>query len=380
MSDLKEFVRDKFIPGRMNIIYGPKGDGKSFAALSIAQNIMEGHYGHENVAMITNILMGRVTSGKYPVKGAPPGVFYEDTIAGSMKKVGEILDEYGRGCMILWLLDEAQNFMMADQNAAKENQAMKMFLANTRKFGMCNFFMTPALGNLGPRIRNYSFDKVSGYCNFQWMKSRTRAEKIAPRGMDYRDIIFVRGDGKDVDPVNYKPVVISPGTWGRDLYSDKSLKPGDYAFDTLSTADLKMGQNAKGEEFNFYKFLEATSGDLSHKVPEKIADFFAKWDEEGTTDGNKQVYISQEYQMQIIHKMRQHNIPYQTICDIMGMPYSTLYNRYRLWIKNQAPSELSNCPQESPAPVYINPIEGEEKGFFDPLESESDEGGCQCSS
>lgn len=380
MSDaMKDFVKDKFIPGRMNIIYGPKGDGKSFAALSIAQNIMDGLYGHENVTMITNILMGRVTSGKHPVKGAPPGVFYEDTIAGSMKKVGEILDEYGRGCMILWLLDEAQNFMMADQNAAKENQAMKMFLANTRKFGICNFYMTPALGNLGPRIRNYSSDKVSGYCNFQWMKSRTRAEKIAPQGMDYRDIIFVRGDGKDVDPVNYKPVVISPGTWGRDLYSDKSLKPGDYAFDTLSTADLKMGQNAKGEEFNFYKFLEATSGDLSHTIPRKIADFFSKWDEEGT-DGNEQVYISQDYQMTIVDGMRRNKITWAVIAEIFGMPVSTITNRYYLWSKKREASRLPSSQQNSRAPEYIHPIGGEEKGVFDPLESESDEGGCQCSS
>lgn len=381
MSDImRDFVEDKFTPGKMNIIYGPKGDGKTFAALSMAQNIMDGLYGHENVAMITNILMGRVTSG-LPVKGTPPGVFYSSTIAGTMKKVGEILAEFGRDCMILWVLDEAQNFMMADQNALKENQAMKMFLANTRKLGICNFFLTPALGNLGPRIRNYASNtKSSGYCDFQWMKSRTRAEKIAPRGKDYRDIIFVRGDGRGVDLTDFRPIVISPGTWGRNLYKDKSLKPGDYAYDTLSTADLKMGQNAKGEEFDFYKFLEATSDDLSHNVPELIADFFAKWEGEDGGDGNEQIYISLDYQMTIVDGMRRNKITWSVIADIFGKPVSTITNQYYVWLKKRGASKFPKSQQGSCAPVYINPIGGKEEGFFDPSGNEDDKGGCRCSS
>lgn len=352
-------------PGETVILAGKRGGGKTATALSIAQHALQGDYGHENVRVITNILFGRVIKGRQPVEDYPPGVIHEDTLAGTMRRIGEIIREYGSGnCLILWILDEAQNFMIADQNMGKENQMLVKYLGNARKFDACNFFLTPSINNLAPRVRSFGTgDAKSGYCSCQMQKDPAEARKLAGGDLDPRSITFFRTatDGP------WEPVVIRPTSWIRGIYGS-GLPDGSYGYDTKSMATFSIGKNDDGVPFNLERFLEVTSKGLSHELPRKIDEYFDSWESEGSDadelpgEDYGRIHISD--QCRRISRARDMGLTWRQIASIEGEAMTTIQSRFYKFMGEPASSKtdiasvLTNDETRGRTGPYIyNPIE-----------------------
>ena len=337
----REFLHDLLQPGETIVFGGKRGGGKTATALSIAQHAVQGDYGHRHVEVVTNVLFGRVTGSGEPVEDYPEHVHHEDTLAGTMRRIGGIIGDYGSGnCLIIWLLDEAQNFMMADMNGTKENLALTKYLGNARKFDVCNMFLTPAINNLTPRVRCFpTGDQKSGYCSCQMQKDPVKASEII-RSVDPRSITFVRTDA-GVQPV---PLYIKPTSWIRGIYA-KGLEPGSYGYDTKSTASFSIGQNDNGVPFSFERFIMATSGGLSHELPKKIDRFFEEWDAEGSDDQEK--LPGEDYgririadQCRRVQRMRDRGMTWREIAAIEDEAMTTVQSRFYKFI-GETPSSDS---------------------------------------
>ncbi len=370
---IADMFREIIRGGETVVVSGKRGAGKTAGAISVAQHAINGDWGHENVLVITNVLFGKVVGGgKQPIEAYPPGVYHEDTLAGTMRRVGSILEDYGSGnCTIIWLLDEAQNFMLADMNGSKENMALTKYLGNARKFDVCNMFLTPALNNLTPRVRCFPTGEAkSGYCSCQIIKDTREAKSIAGSRVDPRNISFIRFDSGE----EFQPIYVKPTPWIHDIYTPNAAI-GDYGYDTKSTASFSIGENASGTEFSFEKFIKATSGGLSHQLPEKISAFFDQWDsetEDGSLPGEDPVKVRIRDQCLRIERMRESGLKWGDIAFFEGEIETTLKSRYKKFIKLSSSKsedasistndETSACAHA----VYIQPIKRkeEEKSSF----------------
>lgn len=330
MAAINEFMRRTIAGGQTLVVAGRRGEGKTHCAISMIQNAMMGDYDLPTpVVCITNVVFGQAVAGSpMPIEGYPPGVYHEDTLAGTLRRTGEILTEYGPGNVtIVWMLDEAQNFMLADFNAAKENLALTKFLGNARKFGLCNIFLTPAINNLTPRIRCFpTGDEKSGYSSCHFLKDRARAERISG-GRDGRNITFYRESAT----LDYQPIAIKSGSWTRGLYGGK-LPAGAYSYDTLSTATFSIGENENGVAFDLGSFIKATSSGLSHEVPRKITAWFNEWDAAGADLlGEDPIIIRTREQVTRIQRARERGIKWDAISYIEGEIDSTLRSRVKVY-------------------------------------------------
>jgi len=316
-------------PGRTIILSGERGHGKTATAISIAQRFLAGEWGHRHPYVITNVVFGYVPKdGGQPVEAYPPGVYHEDTLAGTMRKATEIVSQYKPGdCNILWMLDEAQNFMMSDQNGKKENLALLTYLGNARKLGICNMFMTPVLGNLVPRIRCFPDEEPKpGYCSLQMFKDKGAGKKFADDG---RQITFVRDGPK----MGYTPISIGITPWVKSIYSD--VQPGNYGYDTYSMATFYIGENEYGVPFDLDSFIRACSKGLASELPKKARQWFATWDafnpneQEGELPGEDYNLLRIKDQCLRIARMRDKGIKWDDIAMIEGEVSTTLQTRFR---------------------------------------------------
>lgn len=329
MTSVREFMHDLLQPGETVVVAGRRGHGKTATVISLAQHAIDGDYGHENVEVITNIVFGRVRKGSAPVEDYPPGVHNEDTLAGTLRRAGEIIREYGPGgCTILWLLDEAQNYMMADENGRKENLALTKYLGNARKFDICNIFMTPTLNNLTPRVRCFpTGESKSGYCSAQLIKDKELSLRTVGNRADPRSITFVRTEPGGPQT----PVYIEPGSWIRSIYRD--LPDGAYGYDTKSMATFSVGENENGVPFSLEEFLKVTSKGLSHELPDKIDQYFERWEAEGSEDAEAlpgedfgRIRISD--QCRRIERMRSMGMTWKEIARVEDEAMTTVQSRF----------------------------------------------------
>ena len=317
-------------PGETVVLAGKRGGGKTATAVTMAQHAIQGDYGHENVELITNVIFGRVRDRGPPIEDYPEHVHHEDTLSGTMRKIGEIINEYGSGgCTIIWLLDEAQNFMIADMNGSRENLALTKYLGNARKFDVCNFFLTPAINNLTPRVRCFpTGDTKSGYCSCQMQKDPDAAYRQFHGSVNPRSVTYITTDA-GARPIT---MCMEPSPWVKGVYS-KGLKPGTYGYDTKSTASFSIGKNENGVPFSFEKFIMATSGGLSHDLPGKIEAFFDAWECEGGTDqedcpGEDYTRIRISDQCRRVERMRDMGLTWKQVAAIEGEIMTTLQSRF----------------------------------------------------
>lgn len=329
MTSVREFMHDLLQPGETVVVAGRRGHGKTATVISLAQHAIDGDYGHRNVEVITNIVFGRVRRGSAPVEDYPQGVHHEDTLAGTLRRAGEIIREYGPGgCTILWLLDEAQNYMMADENGRKENLALTKYLGNARKFDICNIFMTPTLNNLTPRVRCFpTGESKSGYCSAQLIKDKELSLRAVGNRADPRSITFVRTEAGGPQT----PVYIEPGSWIRSIYGD--LPDGAYGYDTKSMATFSVGENDNGIPFSLEEFLKVTSKGLSHELPDKIDQYFERWEMEGSDDaealpGEDLGRIRTSDQCRRIERMRSMGMTWKEIARVEDEAMTTVQSRF----------------------------------------------------
>ena len=377
--NVREFVYELLQPGETIVVAGRRGHGKTATVISMAQHAVEGDYGHDNVEIITNVVFGRVRRGGKPVEDYPEHVHHEDTLSGTMRRAGEIIREYGPGgCTILWLLDEAQNYMMADENGRKENLALTKYLGNARKFDICNVFMTPTLNNLTPRVRCFpTGESKSGYCSAQMIKDKDLALRRVGGRTDPRSITFVRTE-PDMEPM---PVFIKPTSWMRGIYG--GLPDGEYGYDTKSMATFSVGENDYGVPFSLEEFLKITSKGLSHELPDKIDEYFDLWDAQGSDSseelpGEDYGRIRIADQCRRIERARGIGLTWKEIAAVEGEAMTTVQSRFYKFTgdcpssKSEIASILTNDETEggrAGAYIYNPKREGEARG------SASSEGG-----
>lgn len=369
------YMRKIIYAGATIIISGDRGGGKSHVAISIAQNAIEKRYNLDlPVVCITNMVFGRCTSGE-PIEGYPDKVFHEVTLAGTLRRIGQILLEYGWGkVIIIWILDEAQQFMLSDMNGTKENLALVKFLGIARKFGLCNIFLTPALNNIVPRIRSLKGDEKTpaGYCSCQMMKDEAAARKISKGRYDPRCITFHRENANE----RYSPMIVDSTSWTTGFEGNR-LRIGEYSYDTGSTASFSIGKNDNGVEFDLMEFVEKTSTGMSHQIAKNIIDYFEVWDSMGLDDelpGEDSVKIQLREQNMRVDRMRQMGIKWDDIARIEGTIKTTIQSRYAKFQSEEGSSKNNSASKKTNdengvvcGPVYIQP--NKEKDGVGPVSS-----------
>lgn len=370
--DLSLFLKDHFRPGVNWIVEGPRGSGKTYAAIALLHSLINGKYPDcGRVEAITNIVFGTKDEGGHIVMGHPSGVHYVNTMADALRKTGEILRKHGMGNVtIAFVLDESQNFMIADLNAAAENQALLKFMGNTRKFGMCTMFLTPTRRNLAPKIRNFDDDVSSpGYCGVLMRKDVTMASTVSKRSRGRilaRDLTFL-SLSSDMENI---PVRFDNSDWTRPL---ESLDIGEFSYDTLSAADFSLGENPAGKTFAIKDFLKEVSKGISTEIPKAIGDYFDKWDIDDDSESEEHVdaeteRIKQAYR---VERARLSGIKWNVISFIEGDSAQLLRYHHNKEFGNEKKSKNS-----TPGRAYIKPNKGD--GTEELSAETSTGGGCGC--
>ena len=364
--NLENFFSDYLKGGGVNhSVTGPRGHGKTRTTVTIMQHCVEGKFPSlGKVEVLTNIVFStRGKSGRLEI-GHPPGVHYVTTFADMLRTAGQILQKYGIGNVtILMILDEAQNFMIADVNGSEENQAILKFMGNTRKLGMCTFLLTPTIKNLVPKIRNFDTDDNPGYCGVRWSKQKqTAAQLVRTSGMNINPdhIVWIQLSSAE-EPV---PYVLPYSSWANTR--EESLKTGQYAYDTLSAADFSMGVNAYDKKFVLKDFLAAVSKVRSKDIPSAIERYFAYWDNLGDEEQAAGV-LKEMFEMR---RMREIGLTFKQLGYIKGANESTVKMRYYAYFppeksKSSKPATRQN---EVPTPEYIEPILEGERGAGAPAD------------
>ncbi len=263
-----EFMKSNFKPGAVIVSYGMRGGGKTHAAISFIQRMMEGYYPDmpEHIVLVTNVIFVKKTKAGM-VQEAPPGVKMIHEMKELFPIVTELLDKYGRkSTMIVLLLDEAQNFLLGDMNSQGDMaRAMKVFCGIIRKFNLCLWLISPAMRNLGPAFRNFlDADYDPGNVNLTIQKDTAAAKRYMNAKKlerDPRSFAFVQPG------FHAKRQIISVPTssWTRD---PDTLPVGGYAYDHLSSADFSVG------EFPFHDFVRYISGKSSYSMASAIKEFY----------------------------------------------------------------------------------------------------------
>ncbi len=214
------YAREVFKPGAVLVSYGMRGGGKTHCAVSFCQRLMEGYFQGtpRHVVLITNVIFVRKTEEGGFSTEAPPGVHMVRRMEEIFPVIVDALERHGRkDTLVILLLDEAQNFLLGDDNSKTEMaSSMKKFCGIIRKFNLLLWLISPAMRNLGPAFRNYlDADSDPGNVNCTFRKDVPAARRyVASKGMgmDPRSIVYARAGAKE--PVCMLPVPTS--SWTRD--------------------------------------------------------------------------------------------------------------------------------------------------------------------
>lgn len=264
------YAREVFKPGAVLVSYGMRGGGKTHCAVSFCQRLMEGYFRGtpKHVVLITNVIFVRKTEEGGFSTEAPPGVHMVRKMEEIFPIIVDALERHGRkDTLVILLLDEAQNFLLGDDNSKTEMaSSMKKFCGIIRKFNLLLWLISPAMRNLGPAFRNYlDADSDPGNVNCTLRKDVPAARRyVASKGMsmDPRSIVYARAGAKE--PVCMLPVPTS--SWTRD---PETVAPGEYVYDNLSSADFDVG------DFPFREFVQFISGRSSYELAGAVREFYA---------------------------------------------------------------------------------------------------------
>ncbi len=330
-----EFMKSTFKPGAVIVSYGMRGGGKTHAAISFCQRMMEGYYPGmpEHILLVTNVIFVRRTKNGMEQE-APHGVHMIHEMEELFPIVTDALERYGRkNTMIILLLDEAQNFLLGDMNSQGDMaRAMKVFCGIIRKFNLCLWLISPAMRNLGPAFRNFlDADNDPGNVNCTMQKDNDEARKYMNRKKlerDPRSFAFVR-PGYRARP---QIMTVPTSSWTHD---PETLPIGGYAYDPLSSADFSVG------DFPFHEFVRYISGKSSFGMAKAIREFYDTLgtDAPVTPDRAKE---EREKKMEIAKSFRRAGVTIETIAKAFGVHENTV----KTWTKGWD-SEVSQEARES---------------------------------
>ena len=333
--DTNKFMTDLFKPGTNHVTDGLRGGGKTFQAVGFSEAMVEGLYrGMVKTIMLTNIIFVKRVSFEGDaeqqfVMETPPNVYHVTSMEAMFRLQARLMRKYGReGVMFLVVLDEAQNFLMADEYQKETSLAFVKWYGTTRKFNTCLWLLTPSINNLPPRARNFLDGDPAGYVNARWRKNKHLAAQYIRmhgiEGVNPQELTQLKL-GTEIPPVWVR---ITGTPWTRPL---EELDIGEYGYDHLANADFKVSID-KENPFDFDGFLEKCSDMPSYKMATVMQDFFDEMD--GTGGGSATTPEADERveKAAMIHRMRAIGLKWGEIEDILQIPTSTCqtwYNKYR---------------------------------------------------
>jgi len=350
---LNSYFRSIFKPGAVLVTHGMRGGGKTHSAIALCQKLVEHKYPDcpKHVILITNVIfVKRVEKTVHPegfLKEAPPNVYMVERMKEIFPIITDALERYGRkDLLVIFLLDEAQNFLMGDENNRGEmSVSMKKFCGIIRKFNLLLWLISPIMKNMGPAFRNFldaEDDSGNVTCTFQ--KIKAKAEAFVNKrhlDMDPRSIAFVKAGF--TEPIQYIPVPES--SWTRP---PETLGMGEYAYDTYASADFDIG------DFPFREFVRHISGRSSYDMIPAVREFYRSL-ESGEFDNGVASQdaerIRRDYEKHLAVKLRwTYGMQVKELAELFGVSRNTIGNWVNGENKPQAETEGGD-PHENPTPT-----------------------------
>ncbi len=339
---LNRYLKGVFRPGAVIVSHGTRGGGKTHSAVSFCQAMIENRIPDmpEHVALVTNVVFVRRREDGGFDTAAPPGVHMVSTMREIFPIAADILEEHGRkGTMIVLLLDEAQNFLLGDMNGdGGLAKSMKSFCGIIRKFNMMLWLISPAMRNLGPAFRNF-IDADSDPANVTcatWKDNDRTAKCFRSRGiqMDPRSVTYFKAGQHEGEVM----VPVPESTWTR---GPEELVPGEYAYDSLSSADFRLGDG-----FPFGDFVFAISGRSSYEMVPAIRSFYdglgSPQEAAPVPDGYRE-RVEREYRDTVVWRMYSSGFTHKQIGAAFGVTDRTS----KAWVARMKAEGRAGAPSDS---------------------------------
>lgn len=341
--DMDKLMSDLFRPGTNHVTDGMRGGGKTHQAVAYTEAMVKGAFpSMPHVVMLTNIIFVKRISKVGPLESqfvmeTPPGVYHVTSMEEMFRVITRLFRQYGRtNVMFMLVLDEAQNFLLADEYQQDTSINFIKLYGTTRKFNMCIWLLTPSINNLPPRARNFLDADPSGYVTCQWRKNKHAAlEYIREHHIqdaDPREFTTMKM-GQNAIPIQFR---VGSTSWTRPL---EELEVGEYGYDHLANADFRVSISRQPDrEFDFTRFMEVCSDVPSYRIASVMQHFFDRMDGKVKDEEDEQQQTDPKAEKaQEIRKMRDLNLTFDQIEYVTGIPASTC----RLWLKKYASDSAS---------------------------------------
>lgn len=369
--DVQSMMADVFRPGTNHITDGVRGGGKTFMSVSYAQPMVEGFFRKQaKVILLTNVIFVRRVSktGEMEeqfVMDDPPGVVHITSMEQMFRVQNDYMKKYGReGVMFLVILDEAQNFLLADEYQRGVSIPFMKFYGTTRKFNTCIWLLTPTINNLPPRARNFLDGDPAGYVSYRWRKNKkAAAHYIKTHGIrDLRpeQIAFFKA-GTDIPPVMF---MVKGSSWTRPL---EELEIGEYGYDHLACADFSMSISPDEDKaFDFDELMIRCSDIPSFQLTSVMTRFFEEMDSGmlKSAPAVSQADLEKKKTVSVIANLRAMTPPmsFRQISKIVEVPEATC----RSWL-DKYHSASGGSPSDSPGGMgggasHSNPVGADPAG------------------
>ena len=352
--DADRMMSDLFRPGTNHVTDGFRGGGKTHHAVAYAQAMVEGAYpSMGRVVLLTNIIFIKRVSFEGDEEEqfsmeTPPNVFHITSMEQMFRIETRMMRKYGReGVMFLLILDEAQNFLLADEYQQETSIAFIKFYGTTRKYNTCIWLLTPSINNLPPRARNFLDSDPAGYVNARWRKNKGLAiQYIREHGIDDADPReFTQLKlGADASPVWFR-ITTTPWTTPKE-----DLDIGEYGYDHLANADFGVSID-KEKPFDFDRFMERCSDVPSYKMATVMQSFFDEMDGVvGGSASDPEEDARRERVLQI-DRMRRIGLKWKQIAYILKVPESTIKTWYSKFLMETGGTDPSGAEVGAVSPV-----------------------------
>jgi len=324
--DFDAFMKWLYRPGRLIAYTGVMESGKSHLAVALNEYNVKTR---PECRLLTNMIFLKVTgfrqrdgdNGAFTTpefeETFPQGVEKVLTLEGVFRKTGEILGENPEA-VILLLLDEFQNFVLADLPQEELGLTFTRYVANLRKFKHCLQAISPSRRNIPRRLREFHDDpRYSGYLFAEWNKGQY---EVSAYNRDHGTNFTTQDCATLKVSFDHRPelfdVPVTPWTSWNDL------RVGSVVFDHLASATFSLGA------FNFVEFMTKLGGAPHFKVPNLIAEFFEEQDSR-EAESAEAVDIRSTRAFRV-YRMRELDLSWDEISSIEGgISRQTLYEDMR---------------------------------------------------
>lgn len=280
--DYSGFFADVFKAGRNIVSDGERGGGKTHTAIAIAEMMMSRRFPFDRFPktfLLTNVIFMRKDGESEDdyVEDTPDNVFHITSMEEMFRIMSDLYEENGRDILFLVVLDEAQNYLLADSNSEETNQNFLRLYGMTRKFNMCLWTLTPAISNLPPRARNFAdHPDKAGYVTARLYKDKAVAMTYIKRwhsDTNWKQWVTIKLNTfhKATNPLF---IPVTPWTM-----KPEDVSIGGYFYDTGACADFRTSASTDPErKFDFRGFINACSDVSSYKLPMVMREFFDDMD------------------------------------------------------------------------------------------------------